>query len=192
MTMTLQQFKDSWFGKPADFDGYYGPQCVDLFNFYNRDVVGAPWIGTPVTGYAKDLWYVDNSARNQHYLILPADSAFRPGDVLVYDNNYGGHVAIYLGNDQVLQQNVNNRRYVTIDPASRHGLLGVLRPKVFLGDAIAPATPAEATKLITITPGFTMWYYEHVNHISHGTLQRLNPQLDPRQLQIGAQIRVPA
>ncbi|SDP32897.1 CHAP domain [Arthrobacter sp. ok909] len=54
--MTYDQFVATWTGKAADFDGVYGAQCVDLFNFYNRDVVGQDFVPTPTTGGAADLW----------------------------------------------------------------------------------------------------------------------------------------
>lgn len=53
--MTLAQFITKWNGKKADYDGRYGGECVDLYNFYMRDVFGLnPWKHGAVNG-AKDL-----------------------------------------------------------------------------------------------------------------------------------------
>lgn len=49
--MTFDEFRVEWLYKRADFDKKYGYQCMDLIEFYNRDVVGAP----PLGGDAIDL-----------------------------------------------------------------------------------------------------------------------------------------
>lgn len=40
--LTVDQFLAKYQNKSNDFDGMYQAQCFDLFQFYNRDVVGAP------------------------------------------------------------------------------------------------------------------------------------------------------
>lgn len=133
--MTTDEFLTKYANKSNDYDGVYGSQCFDLFQFYNRDVVGAPF----VTGAgAKDIWNtypkdfyerIDNGATNYP----------KKADVMIWGSAYGpyGHVAICSedGNPQtdsftVLSQN---------DPAgvpsiyktysNWKGVLGWLRPK---------------------------------------------------------------
>lgn len=49
----LDAFVTKYNGKYIDYDGMYGAQCVDLFNFYNRDVMGAGFMSV---SYAYQLY----------------------------------------------------------------------------------------------------------------------------------------
>ena len=40
--MTYQEFKNKYNGKYIDFDGYYGPQCWDLAQYYFTEVLNLP------------------------------------------------------------------------------------------------------------------------------------------------------
>ena len=54
--MTLKTFVQKYSGEKVEFDGKYDFQCVDLVQFYQRDVLRGPTF----SGNAKDY------ARNQH------------------------------------------------------------------------------------------------------------------------------
>lgn len=114
-------------GKKWDWDGYYGAQCTDLVEFYNRDVVGAP----PIGGNGKDMYARASPA---YYDKLPPSAAPRKGDIAVWNGNKpgsggNGHVAIVLdsnlrtfaqsGDTTVARQFQENTNYLT----------GYLRPK---------------------------------------------------------------
>lgn len=203
--LTLQQFIDKYNGKSVDFDGYYGYQCVDFFNFYNAEVVGAPRLGTPVTNGARDLFEVDSSSRRAYYDVVSASASLLAGDVLVYGEPHGraivggkqiffGHVAIYIGDNQVINQNGRRGEVVSIDTVITKGLLGVLRPRSFethLAPSDVPEQNQNKNKHI-IASGDTFWGLEEINNWEHGTLQNLNPELNPLTLQIGSEINVPA
>jgi len=140
--MTIDEFLNKYQNKSNDFDGVYGSQCFDLFQFYNRDVVGAPF----VTGAgAKDIW---NTYPKDFYERIDNGPTNYPkkGDVMIWGSAYGpyGHVAICSedGNPQtdsftVLSQN---------DPAGVpsiyktysdwKGVLGWLRPKPKVEDPL--------------------------------------------------------
>jgi hypothetical protein len=140
--MTLDQFITKYQGKYWDFDGQYSAQCFDLFQFYNRDVVGAPF----VTGAsAKDIW---NTYPRAFYEQIANGATNYPkkGDVMIWGDKYGpyGHVAICSedGNPQtdsftVLSQN---------DPvgvpsiyktySDWKGVLGWIRPKPQVEDPL--------------------------------------------------------
>ena len=88
----INAFFDRYNGECVDFDGEYGNQCMDLVEFYNRDVVGAPQIG----GDAIDAWsyYPDRF----YYQIEngPGDVP-QIGDIMIWSTDYGdgaGHIAI--------------------------------------------------------------------------------------------------
>lgn len=202
--ISVQQFAENNDGRSIDFDHYYGAQCVDLFNKYNEDVIGGPWIGTPVTGGARDLWEVSSSARDNSFRKMPSDTKLQTGDVLVYGEPHGryvedgrqkfyGHVAIFIGSGRIIQQNARRAQVTTIDPVFTSGLLGILRPAKFLNQS-APqdvSTNSQNTNKHTISAGDTFWGLEERNGWPHGTLQEINPQLDPKTLQIGSEIIVP-
>lgn len=199
--ISVEQFASKYDGKAVDFDKKYGAQCVDLFNFYNSEVIGAPFIGTPATGGARDLYEVDCAVRAEFYKKLPADTSVQEGDVLVYGEPNGryiengrviflGHVRIALKNGFFIEQNGKKANSTTISKDKVGGLLGVLRPLKFIGQNSpqnVPSAPTSENKH-TIKSGDTFWGLEERHGIEHGTLAKLNPQYDPKALPIGAQI----
>lgn len=201
MTISIEEFAAKYDGKAVDFDKKYGAQCVDLFNFYNSEVVGAPWIGTPATGGARDLYEVDSPARNQHYKKLGVDELVQAGDVEVaaapngrYVENgrtfYLGHVRIALGNGRYIEQNGKISQKTAITTANLPGKLGILRPLKFIGQNspqnVRPTTTNQNKH--TIQKDDTFWGLEERYSIEHGTLQKLNPQYDAKALPIGGEI----
>ena len=92
-------------GKSLDFDGRYGAQCVDFFNYYYQFLVGhSPYRdGYGVVG-AKDLWNVPTPLftkipNNVH----DANQVPNTGDILIYNGTWGGgygHVEMVLSADQ--------------------------------------------------------------------------------------------
>lgn len=84
----------------ANPDGSYKGQCVSLVQVYLEECLGIPY--TP-RGNAKDWAY---SIPNQDIGYEVDSPEF--GDILVYDEFYGGgygHIAIYLGNGILFDQN---------------------------------------------------------------------------------------
>lgn len=130
-----QGFINQYNNKYLDFDGQYGAQCVDLFNYYNKGFVGGGFIGG-VNG-AKDMW--SNRQMDQNYVRLNRSARPQMGDVAIWDGQYGGgfgHVAIVVGNNsngtiRVLSANATpqgsrgNSVIHNIAPAN----LGYFRPK---------------------------------------------------------------
>ena len=97
-TQSVDAFVSQWNGHYAKFDSVYGAQCVDLFDFYNRDVVGAP---SKAFGNAYTIY---GAASASYYAKHAAGSGYVPvkGDVAVWNSSApgsggAGHVAIVLG-----------------------------------------------------------------------------------------------
>jgi len=92
--MTHQEFVTKYNWRAIDYDGAYGPQCVDLFRQYLKEVLNVSQ--PPSVGGAKDLWnnydprYFDRI--NNGPLDIP-----KKGDIPIWDARAGGghgHVAI--------------------------------------------------------------------------------------------------
>lgn len=123
--------------KYHDFDGAYGSQCVDLFRYYHRDVVGDAQIGS--VGSAKNIW--TNAGMNRAYYRVNASGRAQQGDVVVFDGSWGsghGHVGIVLsdkgGKLTIINSNsstVGNGKPTNIVTVPKRGLLGYFRPKKF-------------------------------------------------------------
>lgn len=91
--MTAREFFFKYNTRYLDFDGQFGAQCKDLFNFYNKEVVGAPRI----YGHAKDLWTSTTALKYYHRIPNTWTFVPREGDVMVWpawSANPYGHVAI--------------------------------------------------------------------------------------------------
>lgn len=203
--ISVPQFVQKYDGKSIDFDKAYGAQCVDLFNYYNQEVVGAPRVGTPVTGGARDLFEVNNTGRDAYYEKLAANSDLTIGDVIVYGPPLGraiengkqvfyGHVNIYIGNNNVIEQNGKVAFKTVVREVYRGGAIGILRPRNFTNNSSpqnVPQQPQNKNKH-TISSGDTFWGLEESYNIPHGTLQKLNPQLNPKSLTIGSEIIIRA
>jgi hypothetical protein len=87
----INEFFLKWNGVGCDFDGSFGFQCMDIFESYNKDIIG----GDPIYGnaidvinkYPKDLYdYIPNAPDNFPSL----------GDIVLWTKDIGqfGHIAI--------------------------------------------------------------------------------------------------
>jgi CHAP domain len=101
--MTLQEFVNKYNGKSIDFDGAYGPQCVDLIRQYIKEVWGTQQ--PPSVQGAYQL--LENASGYQVFL----HGQINRGDVIVWNKGYGenGHTAVVLQSNsqqvQVFEQN---------------------------------------------------------------------------------------
>lgn len=102
--MTLQEFINIYTGKKLDFDGQYGAQCVDLYRFYLRDVLGKSQ--TPGVVGAFQIFNTLPAGYDKFTTGIPL-----PGDVITWNENQvkNGHVAVVVSADangfRAFQQN---------------------------------------------------------------------------------------
>ena len=203
MKISLSDFVTAYDGKSIDYDGIFPGECVDLVNKYADDVIGARPFSTPLTGGASDIWNIAGSADSSKFTRVSMPAIPIIGDVVVYGEPYGrhiengkqlfwGHVVIYIGNDRILEQNSRKYHTTTISPYSPKYAIGIIRPRDMQPHDDAQDVPHPTTKTNTykIKPGDTFWDLEDTLNITHGTLQTLNPELDPRNLQIGEEIKI--
>ena len=128
-------FINQYNNKYLDYDGRYGAQCVDLYNFYATRFAGAdPMVGR--VGYAADIF---NNYDSRAFKRYGNNVNGVMGDVAVF--NYGpgtpySHVAIVVGDNgngtlRVLQSNATPQGSAgnsTISNISKATLMGYLRP----------------------------------------------------------------
>lgn len=129
-----QNFISQYNNKYLDYDGAYGAQCVDLYNFYTtRFAGGDPMMGR--VGYAADIF---NNYDPKAFTRLGAGTG-RMGDVAVFNFGPGtpsSHVAIVVGDNgngtlRVLQSNATAQGSAgnsIISNISKATLMGYLRP----------------------------------------------------------------
>src|SRR6266702_234069 len=128
--MTLQEFFDKNNGQPLDFDGYYGDQCVDEVQFYNRDVINA----LALIGNAIDIWTTYPKDFYEQIANTP-DNFTNPGDIIIWGTDIGkfGHIAVVKSADAnsftSLDQNWNGHQYCEFVIHNYTSVLGWLRPK---------------------------------------------------------------
>lgn len=205
ITLSLEQFRKKYNNTSVDFDKHFGAQCVDLFNFYNAEVVGAPFIGTPVTNGARDLAEVNSETRDRFYEKLDAAAEIKAGDVLVYGPPLGraiengvqvfyGHVSIAIDSSNVIEQNGKVAQKTVERPIFKTGLIGILRPKNITIQPSSPDVPRtlQNKNKHIIVAGDTFWGLENEKGWPHGLLQEINPGIDPKNLTIGSKINIPA
>ena len=150
MTMTIDQFIQTYNGRAVDVDGAYGGQCWDLWSRYAQDVAGVPQSATnTVNGYAGSVYtstWDQQPALRDKFDRLPAGTVPRKGDVAFWGNAPATpytHVAIVIadqgGSLLCLTQNPGATHQASI---TKNGLLGYLRPPPRPRRAASPARGA--------------------------------------------------
>lgn len=134
--MTFTEFMAKYNGKYIDFDGVYGPQCVDLCRQYLIEVLQVSNDSIkPVVG-AKDMYEkYDTLVDKTVFDRIPNTPTGVPeeGDIIIWGNSTYGHVAIFIEGD-VNRFKSYDQNYPTGSPchAQEHtysNVLGWLRCK---------------------------------------------------------------
>ena len=90
--MTYQEFKNKYNGKYIDFDGYYGPQCWDLAQFYFVEVLNLPSSILSGCGQVKNMLVKPKiDVLLQYFNEVPVNQMIT-GDVCIWSSN---HIAIF-------------------------------------------------------------------------------------------------
>ncbi|CCY71998.1 cHAP domain./Lectin C-type domain [Clostridium sp. CAG:921] len=132
--MYIIDFFNKYNGKYVDTDGMYGAQCMDLYNKYQKEVMGVKPRGAQ---YAYLVW---NNFDEKNFVKIKNTLEFIPvlGDVAVWGNSNlkYGHVSICSGNGDInsfesFDQNFPIGSSCHFEKHNYYnGFLGVLRPKV--------------------------------------------------------------
>lgn len=137
-------------GKPMNFDSVFGNQCVDVFKYYNHEVVGGP----TVSGNAVDYW---DKYPTAFYTRIEYKPGLTPqlGDVVVWSKDLvaNGHIAICVAADgdsfvsfdqnwpTQVDANGNGVGVAHYQPHSYAHVKGWLRPKFLDVPAPEPTNP---------------------------------------------------
>lgn len=137
--MTLQEFINKYTGQYIEIDVNARPevrnQCMDLFYFYQLDVLGFTNVFRAPTAYQAFI-----SGHNEfHRIVYTSDMRPHPGDVIFWSDDYikgTGHVAIFIEGDEKqflsFDQNWPVGSNCHKQSHSYDGVVGWLRPKKLL------------------------------------------------------------
>lgn len=90
--MTYQEFVNKYNGKYIDYDGYYGPQCWDLGQFYFTEVLGLPDYILGGSGLVSNMLYPPKRAVMDEFFDEVSTNQMQQGDVVIWEY---GHIAVY-------------------------------------------------------------------------------------------------
>lgn len=128
--MTYQEFKNKYNGKYIDFDGYYGPQCWDLAQFYFSEVLNLPSSILSGCGQVKNMLVKPKIDVLRTYFNEVPINAMYPGDVCIWSTN---HIAIFDHWDGhqnwYFSQNPNRCQVMVINQAGLHAFRKKTAPK---------------------------------------------------------------
>lgn len=82
----------------VDTDGYYGKQCMDLYNYYCNNVLGLQNVGASC---AKEILNNPNIMNNVERIDNYLEFVPQKGDIVVFTGGQYGHVAICLGEGDI-------------------------------------------------------------------------------------------
>lgn len=139
-------FINSTINKAFDMDGAYGVQCVDAIKKFVTDVYGNSDFSCG-NGWAYGLWTCYGSNGVEKYFDKYPYSEAKKGDWVIWNTGSKeapkSHVAMFVnkesnGRVKVYGQNQNGNKYFCYVSVSEHGILGVLRPKIYVNNFLGP------------------------------------------------------
>jgi hypothetical protein len=148
--MTLAEFIATHNGKYLDYDGLYGAQCVDLIDYYCRDVLGIPIVwANAIDWYGQDATFeqwIPNVWGDQSNFPLPGDIIVWGKDAVVGTGVFG-HIGICVTATGVafrsFDQNWPPGSPCHSQPHSYHGVIGwgrAIKPQVGVQFGLAPVS----------------------------------------------------
>ena len=128
--MTYQEFKNKYNGKYIDFDGYYGPQCWDLAQYYFTEVLNLPSSILSGCGQVKNMLVKPKIDVLRAYFNEVPINQMVTGDVCIWSSN---HIAIFDHwdgrNCWYFSQNPNRCQVMVINQAGLRAFRKKTAPK---------------------------------------------------------------
>ena len=198
--VNLSVFIKRWQGKYADYDKYYGPQCVDLVQYWIKNC-GYP----AVWGNAKDL-YANAPVKNFLKYKKTLTNIPKPGDIIIWGGSPAdprwGHTDIFVKGNLFaftgFDQNWPPNSTCHLQNHSYRGMLGILRPRVLIPKPKPTPKPPKAPSAVyhVVKAGDTLSKISNAKRVSISKLISLNksryPSLvkNPGLIQIGWRLRI--
>lgn len=132
--MTAEEFYKKHVGKAVDIDGAYSYQCVDLFKAFTKENYGI-YNYNCTNGWASGLWIYRKSKPYYQHFVEVSLNELQDGDWLFWNNGSesapNSHVAMYY-KGKFFGQNQGGKPHASLKLYSTSGVLGVLRPKMYI------------------------------------------------------------
>lgn len=138
--ITLADFITEYAGKFVNYDTVYGPQCMDLFRQYAKDV-----LGFPQSKGVSNAWEVFFNFDPELWEKIPYRKGIHPtpGCVVIWSRYYSksltGHIAVYVRPGETLPmlcfsqndppKNDKSKRFAMLREYGYRHVLGWLRPR---------------------------------------------------------------
>jgi cell division protein FtsB len=100
--MTIEDFIIKWNGKYIDFDGVYGPQCMDEMHQFCTEVLNITDGSVLASPSAKELWNTFPTVKGHELFEQIANTPTgipQEGDIMLWTNGTYGHVAEFVEGD---------------------------------------------------------------------------------------------
>lgn len=132
--MTAEEFYKSHLGRGVDIDAAYGVQCVDLFKAFTKENYNI-YNYNCGNGWASGLWINRKSRPYYDKFVEVSVNEMQNGDWVIWNNGSkscpDSHVAMYY-NGKFFGQNQGGKAAASLCNLSLDGVLGVLRPKMYV------------------------------------------------------------
>lgn len=147
MYISVNDFINTTNGKAFDVDGSCGIQCVDGIKEFNKLVYGKWDFNCGSCGYAYGLWTNYGTNGVEKYFDKYSYSSAKIGDWIIWNKGSkeapSSHVGMFYekannGRVKTYGQNQNGIKAFNFANISEDGILGVLRPKIYV-DSFLPA-----------------------------------------------------
>lgn len=139
--ISVQEFFKNTNGKAYDIDHAYGVQCVDGIKKFTQDVYGESNF-TCGNGWAYGLWTNYGTNGVEKYFKQYSFNDVKEGDWIIWNKGSKqapkSHVAMFMKkvNNKTITaygQNQAGKKEFNLCNVSTDGILGVLRPNIYLG-----------------------------------------------------------
>ena len=153
--ISVDEFIKETEGKEYDIDHTAGVQCVDGIKEFNYLVYGKCDFNCGACGYAYGLWTNYETNGVKQYFDKYSFKDAKKGDWIIWNKDSAeapkSHVAMFierLDNNRVKAygQNQNGKKYFNFASVSDNGILGVLRPKIYVDPIITPNVERDVYK----------------------------------------------
>ncbi|MEG1705093.1 MAG: CHAP domain-containing protein [Clostridia bacterium] len=138
----------------VDTDGYYGKQCMDLYNYFCNNVLGLQNVGAD---YAKNILNNPNIMNNVERINNYPEFVPQKGDIAVFTGGNYGHVAICLGEGDLKAFKTIDQNWVEQQLTEEWHNYTYLSPLVFLRPKNQENIVEPSVQTVTLPASVQSW-----------------------------------